>query len=94
MDRSCPSTTSTTSEGNPPVPAHLRSTEKFWRRQYVRAHANMEAAISAVKDGMSIRMAAEMYHIPHRPLGNKVNGEYGKKVGRPNTFTLEEESEI
>ncbi|GAU96466.1 hypothetical protein RvY_07905 [Ramazzottius varieornatus] len=94
MDPSCPSRTPTTSEGNPSVPVHLPSTEKFWKRQYVQAHPNMEAAINAVKDGMSIRMAAEMYHIPHRTLGNEVNGEHGKKVGRPNTFTLEEESEI
>ncbi|GAU92490.1 hypothetical protein RvY_04566 [Ramazzottius varieornatus] len=43
---------------------------------------------------MSIRIPAEMYHIPHKTLGNKVNGEHGKKVGRPYTFTLEKKSEI
>ncbi|GAV04586.1 hypothetical protein RvY_14850 [Ramazzottius varieornatus] len=39
-------------------------------------------------------MAAEKYHIPYRTLANRVNRKHGRTVGRSNTFTLEEESEI
>ncbi|GAV05115.1 hypothetical protein RvY_15291 [Ramazzottius varieornatus] len=39
-------------------------------------------------------MAAEKYHIPQKTLYNKVKGKHPKKAGRPNTFTLEEETEI
>ncbi|GAV01848.1 hypothetical protein RvY_12492 [Ramazzottius varieornatus] len=39
-------------------------------------------------------MAAAIYHIPHKTLGKKFNGKHQKKVGRPNTFTLEEKAEI
>ncbi|GAU91618.1 hypothetical protein RvY_03841 [Ramazzottius varieornatus] len=54
----------------------------------------MEAALAAVSDGMSTRMAAEKYNIPQKTQYNKVKGEHSKKVGRPNTLTPEEEKEI
>ncbi|GAU89220.1 hypothetical protein RvY_01797 [Ramazzottius varieornatus] len=39
-------------------------------------------------------MAAEKYDVPQRPLYNKAKRKHPKKAGRPNTFSLEEETEI
>ncbi|GAU94878.1 hypothetical protein RvY_06582 [Ramazzottius varieornatus] len=76
-----------------PHPQH-RSMGKPQKRGYVQHHPDMETAIAAVNDGMSTRMAAEKYHIPQKILYNKVKGKHPKKARRPNTFTLEEETEI
>ncbi|GAV08458.1 hypothetical protein RvY_18142 [Ramazzottius varieornatus] len=86
--------TSATSEDYPSAPAQLQSMDIPRKRRYVQAHPDMEAAVTAVNDGMSIRMAAERYQIPHTTLANKVNGKHGKKAGRPSTFTMEEEEDI
>ncbi|GAV03708.1 hypothetical protein RvY_14097 [Ramazzottius varieornatus] len=94
MAARCSSETSVTPEGPPPAPAHLTSTIKRPKRRFMKSHPEMELALAAVNDGMSIRMAAAIYDIPHKTLGNKFNGKHQKKVGRPNTFTLEEEAEI
>ncbi|GAU89086.1 hypothetical protein RvY_01680 [Ramazzottius varieornatus] len=83
-----------TSEAYPSAPALLRSMDKSRKRQYTQAHPGMEAAVTAVNHGTSIRMATERYHLPHTTLANKVNGKHGKKAGRPSTFTMEEEAEI
>ncbi|GAU87348.1 hypothetical protein RvY_00215 [Ramazzottius varieornatus] len=86
--------TSATSEDYPSAPAQLQSMDIPRKRRYVQTHPDIEAAVTAVNDGMSIRMAAERYQIPHITLANKVNGKHGKKAGRPSTFTMEEEEDI
>ena len=62
---------------------------------YTLKHQQLEAAVSAVKNGeMSIRKAAEHFVIPVTTLHNKINGKHPKKQGRPTTFSKEEESDI
>ncbi|GAU89863.1 hypothetical protein RvY_02363-2 [Ramazzottius varieornatus] len=94
MSGSIPSTSSATSEICPSVPPQLEMKAQPRKRQYVQYYPNMEAALTAVNDGLSTRMAAEKYDVSQRTLYNTAKRRHPKKAGRPNTFSLEEETEI
>ena len=53
----------------------------------------MDKAMEAVKDGMSIRRAAEEFNLPKSTLGDRISGRtlHGAKSGRPKYLTDEEE---
>ena len=48
-------------------------------------------AVEAIKTGMSIRSASELYEIPKSTLADKVKGFHNKEVGRPVAISAEEE---
>ena len=65
------------------------------RRPYKQHNINIvEMAVNKIRNGMSIRVAAEKYCIPKSTLADKVKGLHSKPVGRPTALTKEEEDLI
>jgi hypothetical protein len=52
---------------------------------------DMEDAIKAVKDGMSVKLAAARFQVPRTTLGDRAKGRTKAALGRPTQLTEEEE---
>ena len=72
---------------------------KYKRKPGARPYKNYSDehiinAIRAVKRGMSLRKAEEMYKVPMRTIKNKVYQVHMQKPGRPRILTEKEEKDL
>uniref|UniRef100_A0A6P7FQH0 Uncharacterized protein LOC114332904 n=1 Tax=Diabrotica virgifera virgifera TaxID=50390 RepID=A0A6P7FQH0_DIAVI len=72
------------------MPRHYK--RKLGSRKYADyAEEDLKACLSAIKDGMSTRVAAETFKIPRRTIFYKLKGVHAGKPGYPTIFSYEEE---
>ena len=72
---------------------------KYKRKPGARPYKNYSDehvinAVRAVKRGMSLRKAEEMYKVPMRTIKNKVDQVHMQKPGRPRILTEKEEKDL
>uniref|UniRef100_A0A6P7FZ38 Uncharacterized protein LOC114335737 n=1 Tax=Diabrotica virgifera virgifera TaxID=50390 RepID=A0A6P7FZ38_DIAVI len=71
------------------MPRHYK--RKLGFRKYADyTEEDLKACLSAIKDGMSTRVAAETFKIPRRTIFYKLKGVHAGKPGYPTIFSYEE----
>ena len=78
---------------------HSTTVTAYQQAIMVRTHTailQMKDAVAAIEQGMSIRRASKIYHVPRSTLHDHVTGKikYGARLGRPPYLTIEEEEEF
>lgn len=72
-----------------------RMRRKLGSRNYKNyTEEQVEAAVRAIRAGMSSRAAEEMFKIPRKTLLNKKNNVHGQNVGHPTALSLVEERHL
>ena len=64
------------------------------RPRHKYSKSDIDAALHLVSQGSSIYRAAKIYKIPRQTLSDKVHGTHPGSIGKPTTFTKEEEMKM